>query len=152
MSEIEHAKGDIFNLIGYDIVFAIDSTFSCDAGICKQINGLYSVEKALKAIPFESSKWKGHGFCISFAKGVQNFHALIVKPLPQIYPEYKNIEEALMSLAANIKQKNNIITPKIAMPKVCCGNYDKREWPLIEDIIKIAFAGIDCDILIVEKE
>ena len=50
-----------------------------------------------------------------------------------------------MSLAANIKQK-------IAMPKVCCGNYDKHEWPLIEDIIKTAFVGIDCDILIVEKE
>ena len=38
------------------------------------------------------------------------------------------------------------------MPKVCCGNYDKREWSLIEDIIKTAFAGIDCDIVIVEKE
>ena len=70
---------------------------------------------------------------------------LSLRPLPQVYPEYKNIEEALMSLAANIKQK-------IAMPKVCCGNYDKHEWPLIEDIIKTAFVGIDCDILIVEKE
>ena len=57
-----------------------------------------------------------------------------------------------MSLAANIKQKNNVITPKIAMPKVCCGSYDKREWPLIEDIIKKVFADVDCDILIVEKE
>lgn len=152
MSKIEHVKGDIFNLIGYDIVFAIDSTFTCDVGICKQIDDLYSVEKALRAIPLEDSKWRGKGFCISFAKGAQNFHALVVKPLPQVYPEYENIKEALMSLAANISQKNNIITPKIAMPKVCCGNYDKREWPLIEDIIKKVFADIDCDILIVEKE
>ena len=38
------------------------------------------------------------------------------------------------------------------MSKACCGNYDRREWPLIEDIIKTAFAGIDCGILIVEKE
>lgn len=152
MSKIEHVKGDIFSLIGYDIVFAIDSTFTCDVGICKQINDSYGVEKALRAIPLEDSKWRGKGFCISFAKGAQNFHALVVKPLPQVYPEYENIKEALMSLAANINQKNNIITPKIAMPKVCCGNYDKREWPLIEDIIKKVFAGIDCDILIVEKE
>lgn len=152
MSKIEHIKGDIFSLIGYDIVFAIDSTFTCDVGICKQINDSYSIEKALRAIPLEDSKWRGKGFCISFAKGAQNFHALVVKPLPQVYPEYENIKEALMSLAANISQKNNIITPKIAMPKVCCGNYDKREWPLIEDIIKKVFAGIDCDILIVEKE
>ncbi len=83
---------------------------------------------------------------------MKSFLPNLCKPLPQVYPEYKNIEEALMSLAANIKQKNNIITPKIVMPKVCCGSYDKREWPLIEDIIKTAFAGIDCDILIVEKE
>jgi hypothetical protein len=152
MSKIEHIKGDIFSLIGYDIVFAIDSTFTCDVGICKQINDSYGIEKALRAIPLEDSKWRGKGFCISFAKGAQNFHALVVKPLPQVYPEYENIKEALMSLAANISQKNNIITPKIAMPKVCCGNYDKREWPLIEDIIKKVFAGIDCDILIVEKE
>lgn len=152
MSKIEHVKGDIFNLIGYDIVFAIDSTFTCDVGICKQIDDLYSVEKALRAIPLENSKWRGKGFCISFAKGVQSFHALVVKPLPQVYPEYENIKEALMSLAANIKQKNNVITPKIAMPKVCCGSYDKREWPLIEDIIKKVFADVDCDILIVEKE
>jgi hypothetical protein len=152
MSKIEHIKGDIFSLIGYDIVFAIDSTFTCDVGICKQINDSYGVEKTLRAIPLEDSKWRGKGFCISFAKGAQNFHALVVKPLPQVYPEYENIKEALMSLAANISQKNNIITPKIAMPKVCCGNYDKREWPLIEDIIKKVFAGIDCDILIVEKE
>lgn len=152
MSKIEHIKGDIFSLIGYDIVFAIDSTFTCDVGICKQINDSYGIEKALRAIPLEDSKWRGKGFCISFAKGAQNFHALVVKPLPQVYPEYENIKEALMSLAANISQKNNIITPKIAMPKVCCGNYDKREWPLVEDIIKKVFAGIDCDILIVEKE
>lgn len=152
MSKIEYVKGDIFNLIGYDIVFAIDSTFTCDVGICKQIDDLYNIEKALRAIPLEDSKWRGKGFCISFVKGVQNFHALVVKPLPQVYPEYENIKEALMSLAAGIKQKNSIITPKIAMPKVCCGSYDKREWPLIEDIIKKVFADVDCDILIVEKE
>lgn len=152
MAKIEHIKGNIFDQIGYGVVFAIDSTFTCDVGICKQLDEAYNVEKGLRAIPEESTKWKGKGYCISFAKGTQDLYALVVKALPQQYPEYHNIREAMLSLAAEISHKHSVITPKIAMPKVCCGNYDKREWPLIEDIIREAFANIDCDILIVEKE
>lgn len=36
MGKIEHVKNNIFNLIGYDIVFAIDSIFTCDVGICER--------------------------------------------------------------------------------------------------------------------
>lgn len=152
MAEIKYTKGDIFDQVGYGIAFAIDATFSCDAGICKQLDKAYDVGKFLKALPADSLKWEGKGGCVTFNSGAQDLYALIVKSLPQKYPDYKNIEEALGSLAIYIDNKHSVIKPKIAMPKICCGSYDKREWPKVEELIKKAFQNVDCEILIVEKE
>ncbi len=145
-------KGDIFGQIGYSIAFAVDATYECDVGICKQLDEKYHVESLLKSLPEESTKWKGKGYCISFTSGTQDIYALVVKSLPQKYPDYSNIKEALMSLAADVTRKSGILTPKIAMPKICCGSYDKRDWSKIESMIIDTFRDIDCEILIVEKD
>ena len=148
---LNKTKGDIFSLIGYDIVFAIDATFECDVGICKQLNQKFNVQSILKAIPVENSKWKGKGYCASFTIGTQTIHALVVKSLPNKIPDYDEIENAIISLASSINHKNSVITPKIAMPHICCGEYDKRDWNIIEKMVENAFQDIDCEILIVDK-
>lgn len=145
-------KGDIFSQIGYSIAFAVDATYKCDVGICKQLDDRFRIETLLKSLPEEATKWKGRGYCVAFTSGTQDLYALVVKSLPQKYPDYNNIKEALMSLAADVSRKNSILTPKIAMPKICCGSYDKRDWDKIESLIFDAFRGIDCEILIVEKD
>ena len=142
-------KGDIFTQIGYDIAFAIDATFACDVGFVKALDERYGIGKILKAIP--DYKWDGKGICISMSTSPK-LHALVVKSLPNKYPDYAYIRQALGCLAAEIKNKNEIIAPKIAMPKICCGSYDKREWAQVEKIIKEVFDDVNCEILIVEKD
>lgn len=144
-------KGDIFTQIGYDIAFAIDATFACDVGFVKALNERFGIEKILKSIPAESCKWDGKGICISTSTSPK-LHALVVKSLPNKYPDYAYIRQALNCLAQEIRNSGSIISPKIAMPKICCGSYDKREWAQVEKIIKEVFKDVDCEILIVEKE
>ncbi len=148
---VSYVKGDIFTQIGYEFVFALDSTFKCDVGICKQFDDKYGIESTLKAIPVEASKWRGNGYCISFEKGGEKFHALVVKALPQQIPEYINIAKALYTLASEIKESGSVITRKLAFPHICCGSYDKRDWGKIEDIIKDVFKDVDVEILFIEN-
>ncbi len=148
---VNYAKGDIFTQFGYEFVFALDSTFKCDVGICKQFDDRYGIEATLKSIPVEASKWRGNGYCVSFDKGGEKFHALVVKALPQQIPEYNNIASALKTLASEIKNSGSVITRKLVFPHICCGSYDKRDWNKIEDIIKDVFKDVDVEILFIEN-
>lgn len=149
MATISKVSGDIFAQIGYEIVFAVDATYKCDVGICKHLNAAYDVENILKQCGADS-KWEGKGYCVSFQNGAQALNALVVKALPNHIPEYENIKQALSCLAAEINHCGSIITRRLAIPKICCGDYDKRDWNKIQAIIEEVFADVDCEILLVE--
>ena len=148
---VSYVKGDIFTQIGYEFVFALDATFKCDVGICKAFDDKYGIESTLKSIPESASKWRGNGYCISFDKCGEKFHALVVKALPQQIPDYNNIAQALKSLAADIRENGSIITRKLVIPHICCGSFDKRDWSKIEGIITDVFKDIDVEILFIEN-
>lgn len=144
MAVLTEIKGDIFQSIGNDFLFAVDATYKCDVGICADLNKKFDIEKQLIDIGNETnSKWNGKGYSHTFFNGMNTFHALVVKSLPNKIPNLSDIEAAFEDLRNRLLEEKMLITRKIAMPHICCGNFDKMNWADIKDIINNVFSESD---------
>ena len=130
---------DLFKLPKkYYLAHCISSDFGMSGGIVLLFNKYFDMKNILQS-NYEKT-WNDEGYCIKEGR----VYNLITKELVGEQPTYEHLFDALYQMAHDVQTRG---IKKVAMPLIGCG-IDGLVWSEVEPIIKEAFHGVDCKILV----
>lgn len=140
---ITEANRDLFLVPqGYYIAHSISADMNLGAGIAREIDSRYNMEKRLLNFK-EFAEIQAEdlvGVCIPIA----NVFNLITKSEAFTKPTYGEILEALRSMR---KSAEDNYVECIAMPRIGCGK-DRLNWAVVKELIQEVFEDSDIEILV----